>query len=356
MYDVRAYQPGDKERLRHLIREVWSDRPPQMFDRRWWWHCDSPPLFVAEEQATVAIVGVCAHREFSLFSGGKILDGAWLVDLFVAQKHQGKGLGRALAQTVMARFSVTASLLQSDAAWGAFRKIGWHERHTAKLYLNPVVLIPGALRALAAIRSTDHSLHVEQAVMSAEPAGNPQLDDLWSGLCTRFEALAVRDAQRIQARYGVRPDRRYEILRAYRNGKLCAYMMVRLCPPRSLASLRRYPMGRVPLGLIVDYLVDPGEPRVFATLLDRAHRILLGQGARCFLCLSTVPAFHRELTGRGYLHAGSPLLGRKLSSMDVGFTSYARPSLSDVAGRRWFLTLGDCDMDLTWGESPAWAA
>jgi hypothetical protein len=268
----------------------------------------------------------------------------------VSHGHQGKGLGKALTEAITERTPVLASLSQTDAAWKVFQKSGWHPRQTAKLYLCPLPMIPGAMPLLRSVLPTAPALRMEVAAISGPT--DPELDALWNELRDSFDALVVRDARQLWSRYGMRQDRGYRIIRACRDNRLCAYMIVRVCPPNSLRSLKRYPMGRHPLGLIVDYLVQPDEPRVFAALLDEAGRTLAARGARSILCLSTVPAFHRPLVVRGYLHGGTPLLARKLSSMNVGFTFFTKPGERELAERRWFLTLGDCDMDLTWGESP----
>jgi hypothetical protein len=359
MHEIRPYQSKDRERLRTLIGEVWPARPPQVFDSRWWWQLDPAPLFVSEDTESGAIVGVCAYIQFLVYSGKQTMDGAWLVDLFVSNTYQGRGLakarkgsGRALSRAVMDTTQITASLSQTNAAWRTLHRIGWRERQSASLYLNPLGLIPGAIPLIRLFVPNDPALRVDVAGTPANADQVFQLDELWTRLRDRFDALAVRDAERLRVRFGPREGRCYQMLRAYRGGSLCGYMLVRVCPPNSLRSLKRHPMGRHPLGLIVDYLVDPDETRTFGTLLNEATRLLMAQGAKSLLCLATVPAFQSELTKRGFMGAGSPLVGRRLSNMDVGFTCYSAPGQPDLSGFKWFLTLADCDLDLTWGESP----
>lgn len=359
MHEIRPYQSKDRERLRTLIREIWPARPPEVFDSRWWWQCDPVPLFVSEDKETGAIVGVCASIRFLVYSGKQTMDGAWLVDLFVSNAYQGRGLaksrkgsGRSLSRAVMDSSQITASLSQTNAAWRTLHRIGWRERRSASLFLNPLGLIPGIMSLIRTFVPDDPALRVEPGAIPDDPKGISQLDGLWERLRDRFDALAVRDAERLRARFGPREGRCYQMLRAYRDGNLCGYMVVRVCPPNSLRSLKRYPMGRHPLGLIVDYLVDPDDSRTFGTLLTEATRTLMTQGAKSLLCLATVPTFQAELTKRGFMGARSPLVGRRLSAMDVGFTCYSAPGQPDLSGCNWFLTLADCDLDLTWGESP----
>jgi hypothetical protein len=46
---------------------------------------------------------------------------------------------------------------------------------------------------------------------------------------------------------------------------------------------------------------------------------------------------------------GTPLIGKRLRSLDIGFISYGAVPQS----ANWFLTPGDCDLDLAWGETPS---
>jgi len=351
-YRIRRFEPADREGLRRLIYEVWPDRPPEVFDKRWWWRTESPPLFVAEDEASGAIVGVCAFPAFPLYFDNRTVNATWFVDFFVSDKHQGKGIGKALSLAVMKEFAVTASLSQTEAAWQTFKRLGWQERQTTKLYLNPWGLLPGANALLRAIAPVDRGLRLESGEFVILPALASAHDALWQALRSRYQALSVRDAQTLATRYARRDDRHYEIVRAWRGERLCGYMIIRVCPPNSLRSLKRYPVGRRPIGLVVDYLAAPDEPLVFASLLDAAAELLEARGARSMLCLCSVDAFHPHLTRRGFLHGGTPLLRQKLATMDVSFTAHFQPNETVLIGRRWFLTLGDCDMDLTWGESP----
>jgi GNAT superfamily N-acetyltransferase len=350
MYEIRPYQDGDREKLKVLMLEVWPDRPEAAFERRWWWHSTNPPLTVVEESGSGLLVGLCAHIDFTLCANKKLQRGAWLVDFFVSDRCQGAGLGKRLTQAVMERNPITASLSQTDAAWRAFQKLGWHNRKTAQLYLNALPLVPAAMPTVRLFMPSAQITEIREVdILSAASLETyaADLDRLWQGLCHRYDALVSRSAQDLILRYSPRKDRNYRLTCAYRGNELIGYMVTRLCPPHSLNSLKRFAVG-----LIVDYLVAPEEGLVFGALLDRAGQALNERGAQCLLCLSTVPEFHKSLVSRGYLHGKTPLLGRKLSAMNIGFTCFSRIEEGGLLDLKWFLTLGDCDMDLLWGETP----
>jgi GNAT superfamily N-acetyltransferase len=349
MFEIRPYQDGDRDKLRVLMLEVWPDRPVEAFERRWWWHSANPPLTVVEGLENGAIVGLCAHIEFSLYAHGKLQHAAWLVDFFVSDRFQGLGLGKRLTQALMARYPITASLSQTNAAWRAFQKLGWHDRQTAQLYLNVLPLVSAAMPIVRFFLPDAPILEIRETEIlssSSLEAYEDDIDTLWQKLRYRYDILVSRSTRDIIHRYAPRPDRTYRFTCAYRDNELIGYMVTRLCPSNSLKSLKRFPVG-----LIVDYLLAPEEDLTFGVLLDRAGQSMVALGAKCLLCLSTLPEFHKRLTSRGYLHAKSPFLGRKLSAMNIGFTYFTEVGLERPSDSKWFLTLGDCDMDLLWGET-----
>ena len=354
MHEIRAATPDDKERIIAFLVQVWPTSSAESINRRWWWTFECPPMFVALDSASGAVIGMCVYVPFSIHAGQSVHSAAWFVDFYVLEIHQGKGLGKRLTRAVMEMNAVTASMSQTDAAWEVFSRIGWNERRFVKLYLNPFGLIPGMQRAIRALNASSGSLEIAAHPLPADRNVMGDLDQIWDRCRTLLGPLAVRDAEQINLRFARRDHHQYNILVGYRNSIPCGYLVTRVCPARSLASLKNYRLGDDPIGLIVDYLVDPGAPDDFAALLDAGCRLLEQDGARGLLCLSSLPQFHRILSRRGFLHADSPVIGRKLSRMNVSFTAYAKDEGNVAARDDWFLTLGDCDMDRTWGESPAW--
>jgi GNAT superfamily N-acetyltransferase len=337
---VRPYVDDDKEFLRTFVRELWSDRPAEVFDNRWWWRHSTSPLIVAADEQTNRIVGMCAYIPFRLRAGGTDQRAAWFVDFFVAPDQQGKGLGKLLTCEVLNQFPVTASLSQSDAAWAVFRKLQWHARSYAKLYLH---VAPALWHGSAKWRRGSKITVSSQLYTSAlSPDIAARIDDLWRSVRGLYDAIAVRDSTSLNDRYATFEQRRYRLLLAYRDDQLIGYMISRVLAKNSLQSFRRS------FGLVVDYLILNEDPDVFRALLGNAAKASVAEGARGMMCMSTSNAIGRVLAGTGYLHSGTPLIGRKLGKLDVAFTSYGL----ERASSNWFLTPGDCDLDLSWGETP----
>ena len=338
-YVVRDYRPDDKERLEGLCADVWNDRPADTFARRWWWSQSRPPLKIAEDLKTRALVGFCGCAPFSLYFQNRNYPSAWFADFFISKEHQGKGLGRLLADAVTRPFELAASLNHNDAALSLFRKMGWHESAPANLYLNPWLAVPGARRFLA--RSPKKTPYVLKS--GSWPLAAPgELDSLWNNSKDRWAPLACRDAAALERRYGPL-GRDYKMLRCYKGDTLVGYMITRIVPAGVIRSLPAKPVG-----LIVDFLVQPGESlEIFRALLAQAFRQLPQDGAAFLMSLTTAGPFAQEFARNGFLHAATPIVGARLSRLKAPF-AFAGPAVAALGPAPWFLTFGDADLDLMW--------
>jgi GNAT superfamily N-acetyltransferase len=344
MVSIRPYAPADRDRLRELaVHDVWADRPAEMFDRRWWWREQEPPLFVAEDIEAGELVGFCAYYPFRLYSKSETTPAAWFVDFFVSNRHQRKGIGKGLTREVMGRFPVTAALWATEGSWAVFERLGWTDQRYVDIYVNPWHILPIG-RATTSKRRSHPGIRLEVGPIGQVIPDPQELDQLWRRVRDGYAALAVRDAAALGARYGERPGRQYSLIRAYRNSDLVGYMIVRPLPPGSLRPLRRFPVG-----LVADFLLDREDSSLFGALLDEASRRLVASGAKCVVCLATERAFHEALAHRGFLAASTPVIGRRLARMRIAFTFFEQRE-----GRRlpseWMLTFADADSDLTWGS------
>ncbi|HYT80664.1 MAG TPA: GNAT family N-acetyltransferase [Actinomycetota bacterium] len=346
MYSIRPYAPADRDRLRELVtKDVWAHRPAETFDRRWWWREPEPPLLVAQDTHDGELIGFCAFVPFTLYSKSKTTAAAWYVDFFVSSRHQRKGIGKALTREVMGRFPLTAALWATEGSWAVFQRLGWTDQRFVDIFLNPWPMLPIVGRGMMSRRRRSHpGVRLDVAPIGETLPRPHEIDALWLRVRDGYEALVVRDSATLTARYRQRLGRQYTIMRAYRDSQLAGYMIVRPLPRGSLRPLRRFPVG-----LVVDYLLDRDDPPLFGLMLDAASARLIAQGSRCVVCLSTERPFHVPLKRRGFLSAGTPLVGRKLSRMRIAFTFFTSGE-ADRPPSDWMLTFADADSDLTWGS------
>jgi GNAT superfamily N-acetyltransferase len=333
---VRPYAHADRAPLLELLRGVWPHKRDvaALVEDRWWWRHDQPPIMVAEQGRPPRLVGLCAFMPFNLVAHGTVHPAAWLVDFFVLPGCQGRGVGSRLTRAVQDRFAATASLSQTEMAYRVFQKLGWRDRMPLTLYMHP-------LPRRWMVRPPAGEYRVETSSVESAGGSAAALDALWSRLQGSYPVMARRTGAEVLARYAAQGARRYQLLRCHTPHSCAGYMVVRPVQPMSDGALPRD-------GLIVDYLVPPGEPAVFQALLHEAVSSLIEAGVRRIYCLSTVPACRRVLAWHGFLSPSTPVLGRRLrgNTKWLTFTTAAGSLPADPAS--WHLTLGDCDLDHAW--------
>lgn len=324
---IRPYAPGDKSRLLTFIRHVWSSKADvdTQFQNRWWWNATAPPLLVADDPATNAIVGMCAFMPFTLRAGEQNVSSAWFVDFYVLPQYQGKGLGRRLTEGVQAAYSLTASLSQTAMAYRVFARMGWSARTLVKVYMHPFPirwLFPAGAGRLRVSSSADGVL-----------PGPHDLERLWERVKHGYDVIADRNAAGLLERYAGDGTRKYTWLTCHRGDDCAGYLIVR--------RVRSH-------GLIVDFLVASGDREAFGALLSEGVGTLMRERVQRIYCLSTYPEWERVLRSRGFLSSETPLVGRRLGSQNKYLTYRAESPAFSIDAAAWYLTLGDCDLDLAW--------
>jgi GNAT superfamily N-acetyltransferase len=320
---IRPYASEDKARLLAFIRQVWSFKPDVeiQFDNRWWWSVNFPPLLVADDPAANAIVGLCAFMPFTLQARAQEIPSAWFVDFYVLPQYQGKGLGRRLTERVQESFRLTASLSQTAMAYRVFARMGWSARAVVQVYMHPL-----PMRWM--FPTTRGTLRLSNT--------GPSRDDLnrfWERVRQGYELIATREADELLKRYAPGDPRKYMWLTCHRGNECAGYVILR--------KVRSH-------GLFVDFLVEKGDREAFAALVSDGVRTLMREGVDRIYCLSTDSEWQRLLKSRGFLSSTTPLLGRRLGSQDKYLTYRTESASLTIDPSAWYLTLGDCDLDLAW--------
>jgi GNAT superfamily N-acetyltransferase len=333
---VRPYAEADRLPLLELMRQVWPRKPEvdQEVNRRWWWRQPEPPLCVVDDPAGQRLVGLCAYMPFTLRARGQDLPSAWFVDFYVLPDFQGHGLGKRLTAWVQERFAVTASLSQTEMAYRVFKKLGWQTRTPVTMYVNPWPVRGLLPKAAGGLRVSSHA--IDPGFSAAA-----DLDALWTRLRDAYPSIARRSSTDLVQRYAPREGRRYQLVCAYRGRDCVGFLISRMVESASDTA----PSTQ---GLIVDYLVGPEDADVFAGLLGAAGNWLLDGGAKRIACLSTVPAFERVMRRAGFFSPNTPLIGRAFRHNTKWLTYHSKVDPSLVDPSRWYLTLGDCDLDEVW--------
>ena len=133
------------------------------------------------------------------------------------------------------------------------------------------------------------------------------------------------------SRFVCRPDVRYTILAATRGTEVAGYLVLRLADK-----------ANVRWGYVVDFLVENRSGPLISLLLDHAVEQLRREGAKGVSCRVIRPPYRRRLYRHGFL----PVLWGPRGYLRVDFAS-ADPGAKEFQDpRRWFVTMGDGDIEM----------
>jgi GNAT superfamily N-acetyltransferase len=159
-----------------------------------------------------------------------------------------------------------------------------------------------------------------------------EVDELWERACRDYPVILVRDAQYLDWRFVQRPDAQYTILVAVEARRVVGYMVVRSTDK-----------GGVHWGYLVDYLVERRSRSLFSLLLGQAIEHLRRQGVSAISCRVTVPHYRPTLYRHGFVPWRFGVPGYIHAGVDVPMP--ALRGFEDI--RRWFVTMGDGDLEMS---------
>jgi hypothetical protein len=158
-------------------------------------------------------------------------------------------------------------------------------------------------------------------------------DRLWDRSGHDHAIIGVRDRRYLNWRFVSRPDASYRYLVAARADEIVGYLVFRLAPRDGLQC-----------GFIVDYLVADRSSAVFGLLLSAAEARMTRAGAKAIIC-AIAPARYRSLFWR---HGYYPARMGSTPYLEAG-AHRLEPSLELFADlRRWFVTMGDGNLELSY--------
>ncbi len=169
-----------------------------------------------------------------------------------------------------------------------------------------------------------------------------QLDDLVAPASRIHPIIQVRDARYVQWRYFNHPLIRYEVLGAYRRGRLLGYLVWAVLERAGHSKNKLMRMGHV-----VDCSCPPDAQGrcVLDQLILTADRKMRQQGAMVNVAVSTpVPYVARAFQRAGFLSFAGRLTPRKFPL--IVRTDESLPAGADIAGTmdNWYITFSDNDV------------
>jgi GNAT superfamily N-acetyltransferase len=343
---IDRFRLADREAIDALYRRVFGPHAAEASRLRWDWQYlknpsnpqEGPLIWVAREGPS--IIGQYATMPVAVSIRGHVIDGSWGMDVMVAPERQRQGLGELLFNTWDRHVGAALGLGLSPSSHRLFQKLRWPEIGPVPYLVKP--LTRRALRRAEWPTSINRAVSVAtlpyvKYIARLRPLEGEirrlrrfdrQFDALWERVAPSFDLAVRRDARYLHWKFAAPPHVRYTTAAVMRDGQIAGYIVYRHA---------REPRGRITL--IVDFLVDPGDPSALRTLLrwvDREARTADSDKIRCF-CLHA--GFQKVLRSEGYSDRRSTLLFvAKINALSLPQDFYNRPD-------RWHVTLGDSDQD-----------
>lgn len=269
-YEIRELRPGDEPSLLETFNLVFGEGDPQFVPREraaWSWAFERNPagrrVYVAlQDERVVAQYAALPTR---VWCDGAEYSFAQIVDSFVHPAHRGGG--RVFVRTARAFF---------DAFGGPDRDSGRDQVHFG-WPVERALKIGRRSLGYEVVRTQLFLARDLDGTPAPLPAGVERIEDpgeqmqwLYERCAGEFGASTMRDAAWFRWRFLERTDHAYRAL-GVRDADGC---LRGLC----VLSLGRWPLPDT--GLIVDWLVPPGEPEVADALVAGACATLGAWGAR----------------------------------------------------------------------------
>jgi hypothetical protein len=292
------------------------------------------------------VLGCLGIEPVELHVGGELVAAHRYMDVMVQPRWNGLGLGAWMNLVLQRRYPVGFVVGATRDSYNLIRRV-FHilpERRSWKLLVRSEEYLrrktPGLARVPGAARVANTALGLwrrgfnlrRSSWVQIEPLANPvseeaaiaALDLSMASIGLTFER---RTARYLEWRYLVNPRRSYRFWAARRDGKLRGLLITRAVKDR---------------GELVDWLWDATAPEPERSALLTAlflHGIAhLAPSGVAMAWTRTLDSFSEEVAARSGLRL-------RPDRDTVGMYAHSPARQEQLAGARWFLTLGDSDDD-----------
>lgn len=159
-----------------------------------------------------------------------------------------------------------------------------------------------------------------------------EFDSLWKKVMSQAKVMVPRDSAFLNWRFKLRPGQKYRIYAALKKGELAGYIVTREADIFSLKA-----------GIIMDYLVEAGDDKVFEALVDRVIDDFRKEGIDVCVtgCLKS-NLYYKILKKYGLI-----VIPEKINPRKLILVGRANQDTVDketfLNGKNWFLSFADWD-------------
>jgi hypothetical protein len=158
-----------------------------------------------------------------------------------------------------------------------------------------------------------------------------EFDEFFYSVVSKQRLIADRTAALLNWKYVDIPNKKYTILAARKNKKLCAYLVLRFEDQEAIKK-----------GIIVDLLASPEEVKALDILIRKSSDIFTEFGADFSACLVIMPQIQKLLKKHGYMKTSKETCNCILAKNVEKF-----PDKAGITDKNWwYLTFGDSDGDM----------
>ena len=295
---------------------------------------DRTPLFLHVRDGRVE--GQVGARLVRLKAGGSETAAHWITNLAVNPASQKRGIGTALHRACVAETGLALAMDVTPSAQRILLREGAADLGIVPMYVRPLDAsalfarrhLPAALAPLASavLRAFDRRA---ARLLRADPISLVEVerfsaaaDAVWRSCARHYPVLVRRDRAYLNWRFADDPSRRYRLVEVHRGTEAIA-----------IAVLRVGEWGGVPAGFLVDHLCAPADAETLhAACLDVFQKARLAAA----YCLHLNPVGTGALRRLGFVRrrGGFRFLVCGAAAMDL-----------PRHRKRWFVTLGDSNVD-----------
>ncbi len=345
---LHDYQASDREEVFDFIREVFPADDSARIVTQWHWKLEANP-FTPLEGPDVSfmriggkIVGLSAAFGLPMWMGGIECHGEgrgiWVVH--PDYRNQNLWLKVKSSRPNFAPVQFGWTRLPGYVALRQNRPSDPLRPFLRVLDAGPLIDRFTHSRALAwlgtaattVVRSVSSPLHRSSGTVARLNSFDDRADRLWERARRADRAMIVRDHRYLNWRYCQRPDATYSLFGIERGAELDGFLVAR--------TLTFFGMR---WGFLVDFLAPQSTPEALSSLIEAALDDFRAAGVGAVTCYATDPSVRSVLFRRGFFIVPQ----RK----PIRFMRYVRAKRTDLAQfralQRWYLTMGDGDLEMT---------
>lgn len=347
---ILGFETSKKQIFLNFLKKVFPQQPYLWDETNWTWKYLENPNNQNNETSFFAylsddeIIGCIGLFKVKLKIGDEEVPAAWDINLAVDSAHRNKGIATVLIAEAARHLRFCLALGGSDVTFRIFDKLGWR-------YIGNVPTFEFVLSAGVKLRSRTINFFkrislylfwkfisfLSRLKLNEKPGAiliekiesfGPVFDELWERVGKQHMIAVRRDKEYLNWRFIQKPHSLYDIFLLKKSGAALGYLILRVIDEKDAKK-----------GLIVDFLVPPGDTVLFSASVNYAVRWFKERNVDIISCVTSSAAFAGVLRKKLFIKKLYP--GDKLAANIT-----IQPTLIEKLSN-WHITYADSDQDFS---------